>query len=182
MEPDEFSLKLTSLTIEANKEFIKCSDLRAFLDEHADLLEKTHHTLAYGIARSIVNNIAGLQFRDDLKGYGSAEIVHREYKNLLANLTGDDENPVIKLLAQRAAICWLHVQQAERFHARIHDQSSIRHQDMELADKHLTMAQNRFLRACDALTRTRAMILATEAMQEKIGKRPKPQLALVSEQ
>ena len=182
MEIEEFSLELTRLTADANREFFKCKDLQAFLDEHAELLDKSYHTLAYATARSLANNVSGLHLKDDLRGYGSAAVVYREYQNVLAGLTGDDESPVIRLLAQRAALCWLHVQQAEQFHTMIHDRQSLRHDDVQLADRQLTAAQNRFLKACDALAKMRAMTLATEAMKEKLGKSGRPQLALVSGQ
>jgi hypothetical protein len=182
MKPEEFSLELTRRTIEANRDFIKCGELRTFLDENAELLDGSVHTLGYGIARSIVNSIAGLDQREDLKGYGSAEVVHREYKNVLAQFIGEDTSSVIKLLAQRAAVCWLRVQQAEQECTMVHSRPSIPIHHLEAMDKQLTQAQNRFLRACDALSKMRAMLLATEALKEKTQKPGKPQLALVSGQ
>src|SRR5437016_12599324 len=101
---EAFSGKLLTLTMEANRELIKCNDLRDYLDANAELLEKTHHTIAYAIARSLVNQVAGLKLREDLRGYGSAEVVHREYKNVLAGLLEDDSNTMIRLLAERAAL------------------------------------------------------------------------------
>lgn len=183
MNPDEFSTQLIKLTIEANREFIKCRELKAFLDENAELLEGSIHTLGYEIARSLVNSIAGLDQREDLKGYGSAEIVHRDYKNVLAHFIGEDTSPVIKLLAERAAICWLRLQQAERECTMVHSRSSIPIHQLEAVDKQLTMAQNRFLRACDALAKMRAMLLATDILKERAGKperTEKPKLALAS--
>ena len=182
MKPEEFSKELTKRTIEANRDFIKCGELRLFLDDNAELLDGSVHTLGYTIARSIVNSIAGLDQREDLKGYGSAEIVHREYNNVLSQFIGEDTNPVIKLLAQRAAICWLRVQQAEQECTMVHSRPSIPIHQLEAMDKQLTMAQNRFLRACDALAKMRAMLLATEALKERVGKPAKRQLALVSGQ
>jgi hypothetical protein len=182
MQPKEFSLELITLTREANNDFIQCKKLRNFLDENAELLDESNHTLSYGIARSIVNSIAGMSLKDDLKGWGSAEIVHRDYKNVLAHFTGDDTSPVIKILATRAAVCWLRVQQAEKECTSVHDKSSIIIDHMHAMNRQLTMAQNRFLRACEALARMRAMLLATEALKEKVGKREKPRLALASGQ
>jgi len=164
---EEFSTRLTSLTMEANRDFIKCKDLGAFLDENAELLEQTHQTLTYGIARSIINNMLGLQLREDLKGYGSAEVMHREYKNVLAGLLGDDSKPVIKLLAERAAVCWLRLQAAERYYNRIHEQTSIPIQTLEWANKQLTMGQNRFVQACDALARMRLLREATRIVEAR---------------
>jgi hypothetical protein len=182
MNLNEFSLELTTRTMEANRDFIKCSELRAFLDENAELLQQSSHTLGYSIARSIVNSIAGLDRREDLSGYGSAEVIHREYKNVLADFIGEDTSPVIKLLAQRAAVCWLRVQQAEQECTAVHSHSSIPIHQLDAVDRQLTRAQGRFLRACDALARMRAMLLATEALREKVGKPARPKLALASNQ
>jgi hypothetical protein len=177
---DTFSLTLTRLTCEANKDFIMCKELQAYLDENADLLEKTSHTLVYAIARTLVNQVAGVNWREDLRGYGSAEVVHREYKNILAGLLGDDSNMMIRLLAERAALCWLHVQAAEKHHNELNGRASIQYRHLEFAEKRLTAAQNRFLRACTALAKARAMITATEIMRER--QPAKPRLALVARQ
>lgn len=177
---NSFSLELVRLTCAANKDFIKCKELQAYLDENAELLEKSHHTLVYGLARSLVNHIAGLDHKDDLTGYGSAEIVHREYKNVLAGLLDGDSNVMIRLLAERAALCWLHVQAAETEHRSVNGRGSVSYRDLEWAEKQLTMAHNRFLRACAALNKARAMIAATEMMNERRGRPAKPQLKLAA--
>ena len=49
---EAFSSKLLTLTMEANRELIKCNDLRDYLDANAELLEKTYHTRAYAVART----------------------------------------------------------------------------------------------------------------------------------
>ncbi|MFP5260810.1 MAG: hypothetical protein ACLGJB_02755 [Blastocatellia bacterium] len=181
MEPDikTFSRTLIGLTIEANNDLMKCDALQAYLDENAHLLERTHHSLEHGISRSICNNMGGAGKRDDLKGLGSPMIVHREYKNVLAGFIGEDEpSMMIRLLAQRAAVCWLRVQEAEMDHTRLHERTSMPYREMEWAEKQLTMSQNRFLKACDALAKMRAMEAMTEAIKEKQGSRAKPRLAL----
>jgi hypothetical protein len=181
MESDikTFSLNLIRLTIEANNDLMKCDALQAYLDENAHLLERTHHSLAHGISRSICNNMGGAGKRHDLKGLGSPIIVHREYKNVLAGFIGEDEpSMMIRLLAQRAALCWLRVQEAEMDHTSLHEKTSMPYRELEWAEKQLTMAQNRFLRACDALAKMRAMEAMTEAIKEKQGNRAKPRLAL----
>lgn len=183
-EPDaeSFRKKLWDLLTEANRDLIKCNELRDYLDENAELLQQTCHTVAYKIERELVNRVAGMNDGLELKGWGRGEMIHREYKNVLAGLLEDDSNFMIRLLAERAALCWLHIQAAESDRNQLRYCTGVQHYHIERAEKQITMAQNRFLRACAALTKARAMILATEAMQEKIGKRPKPQLALVSGQ
>lgn len=181
MESDikTFSLTLIRLTIEANNDLMKCDALQSYLDENAHLLERSHHSLAHAISRSICNNMGGAGKRHDLKGLGSPMIVHREYKNVLAGFIGEDEpSMMIRLLAQRAAVCWLRVQEAEMDHTSLHEKSSMPYRELEWAEKQLTMAQNRFLRACDALAKMRAMEAMTEAIKEKQGNRAKPRLAL----
>lgn len=180
-----FSSELMRLTAAANRDFMKLGELKAYLDANADLLNETSHTLAYGLARSLVNTISGLDAHDALKGFGSAEIVHREYKNVLEWLIEGESNTIIRLLAERAAMCWLHAQAAESHHALMR-LSEARHQHdarlrMALAERRLTAAHNRFLRACAALTKMRAMIAATELMNERRGGQAKPRLALVAE-
>jgi hypothetical protein len=180
-DADAFGLKLIKLASEANREFIKIKDLQAFLDENAEWLDKTCHTMTYNVTRSLVNHIAGLDHKDDLTGYGSAEILHRDYKNILAGLLDGDSNFMIRLLAERAALCWLHVQSAEYDRKRLNHCTGVQHYHIERAEKQITIAQNRFLRACAALTKARVMIVATELMEERKGK-PTPRLALVAGQ
>src|SRR5262245_38821599 len=89
---EAFSLKLSKLTGEANREFIKCNELQNYLDANAELLEKTYYTRAHAVARSLCNLIAGAGLTESLHGFGSAEIIHREYKNVLAGLLEGDSN------------------------------------------------------------------------------------------
>jgi hypothetical protein len=106
---EAFSLKLTTLTIAANREFMKCNELRDYLDANAELLEKTSNTRAHVVAQSLCNLIAGAGLTEGLRGFGSAAIIYREYKNVLAGLLEGDSSFMIRLLAERAAVCWLHV-------------------------------------------------------------------------
>lgn len=177
---EAFSSKLMKLTGEANREFIKIRDLDAFLDENAEWLEHTCHTTAHDASRALVNHMAGLDHKSDLTGYGSAEIIHREYKNVLARLLEDDSNFMIRLLAQRAALCWLHLQSAEHDRNRLYHCTNVQEHHIEHTEKQITAAQNRFLRACAALAKTRVMIAATEMMNERRGKPTKTRLALVA--
>ena len=183
MESDvkTFSVELMRLTTEANNDFLKLDALHAYLDDNAELLDQSAHTLAYGIARNVINCMGGIWKPgrlEKLKGFGTPEILHREYKNILAGLMGDDPTPMVKLLAHRAALCWLRLQEAESDNTRLHQKSSIPFRELEWAEKQMTMTQNRFLKACDALARMRAMEAMTEAIKEKQGNRAKPRLAL----
>lgn len=183
MESDvkTFSVELMRLTTEANNDFLKCDALRAYLDENAELLDQSAHTLAYAIARNVINGMGGIWkpgHLEKLKGLGTPEILHREYKNVLAGLMGDDPTQMVKLLAHRAALCWLRVQEAEKDHTDLHERTSAPFRELEWTEKQLTMAQNRFLKACDALAKMRAMEAMTEAIKEKQGSRAKPRLAL----
>lgn len=177
---EAFSSKLMKLTAEANKEFVKVNEVSAFLDENAEWLEHTCHTMVHGFARGLVNHIAGITDDFDLKGYGSAEIVHREYKNVLAGLLEDDSNFMIRLLAQRAALCWLHLQSAEYDRHRLNRCTGVRDYHIDHAEKQITMAQGRFLRACAALNKARAMVAAIEVINERRDRSAKPRLALVA--
>jgi hypothetical protein len=177
---EAFSSKLMKLTAEANKEFMKVGDVEAYLDENAEWLDKTMHTMIHGFARGLVNHIAGIQEVYDLKGFSSAAIIHQEYKNVLAGLLEDDSNFMIRLLAQRAALCWLHLQSAEYDRHRLNRCTGVRDYHINHAEKRITMAQGRFLRACAALNKARAMVAAIEVINERRGKTAKPRLALVA--
>jgi hypothetical protein len=87
---------------------------------------------------------------------------------------------MIGLLAERAALCWLHVQAAEAYHFQISRNTQADYRDLAYAEKRLTAAQNRFLRAGAALTKARAMIATAELIQERRDKTVKPGLKLAA--
>jgi hypothetical protein len=97
------------------------------------------------------------------------EALHRKLAALRAELAGPDPTPIERLLAERAALCWLGVNEFEAAAAQQLGPISIDQADYE--QRRLDRAHKRFLMALRTLTAVRKM--AVPALQINVAMRQK---------
>lgn len=94
------------------------------------------------------------------------EGIKRKYETMRAELAGPNPTPLESLLADRIAVCWVAVQEAELSYARA-DSMSL--DQAAWAQKRISAAHNRYLTAIRTLAQVRR--LALPMMQVNIAER-----------
>jgi hypothetical protein len=116
--------------------------------------------LAVQAEASLVHAMAG-------GNLGFREAVSRKLELLRAELAGPDPTPLERLLAERAAACWLQVQHADIRYAQNQAKLSIKQADYH--QRRMDAAHRRYLSALKALALVRK--LAVPVLQVNIAKK-----------
>ena len=142
--------EVAELIVKANKAKPESKDvreLRRFLDQHPELsgdLDFIATTVRLALMHKLVS------------GEGNIEMLNREYQSNEARLGWREADGMERLLIERVMLCWLRLLWAENYNAALMGPGhSLR--ECEFADRALTLAHNRFLRACQALGRVRRL-------------------------
>ncbi len=126
------------------------------------ILDAGHYALAEGIAELAQNAVLGRFAAKDLV---CRELLRRDLARLAGELAGGDPTPLERLLAERAALCWLDATTLDVLYAA--DAGSTRPQS-EHADRARDRAHRRFLAAARALAQVKK--LGLPAVQINIGR------------
>jgi hypothetical protein len=144
--------------------------LRAMLDQQPDLW-RVAGDLSRAAALDIVNQLrAGPVVSESLKrGWGA----------LQDELGYASASPLERLMIEQIALCWLdlHIVQLEYTRAQTQPMPT---SDADHWDRRLSAAQQRYLRACDALARIRKLDRTTPALQVNIAAAGSQQVNLLS--
>lgn len=144
----ERTAKLQSLMNEANSNSKKLSELNAFLNNNPDLAEKVS-VLAYSVKTGLIEKMSS-------SNKGTQAVLLEEVMAVGRKLMEEDTSPLERLLIDCVAMCWLRMQCAEHYRTSLMGGGqSLR--EMELADKLLTKAHNRFIRAIESLAKLRRL-------------------------
>jgi hypothetical protein len=144
----ERAAKLQSLMVAADKNPQKLPELHAFLSENLDLAEKIS-VLAVSVKRGLIEKVSS-------SSKGTQAVLLEEVMAVTRKLTEKDASPLERLLIDCVAMCWLRVQCAEHYRTSLMGGGqSLR--EAELADKLLTKAHNRFIRAIESLAKLRKL-------------------------
>jgi hypothetical protein len=103
-----------------------------------------------------------------IAGAGNIEITMASAKQKRNQMGYADAGPVERLLIDRIVMCWLGLLHAEDYNAKC-CQAGVTFKEADLAERHLSRANNRFLRAVEALQRYRVLIQAERMAKAKAG-------------
>lgn len=136
-------------------------EIRALLDsEKGDrLIEVLGGDMARNAERAMVEGSLG-------KNLAAREALHRKLAALRAELTGPDPTPIERLLAERAALCWLTVNGYEAAYAQRGGDLTIA--QAEFQQRRIDRAHKRYLTALRTLATMRK--LAIPALQVNIAR------------
>jgi DNA-binding GntR family transcriptional regulator len=148
----EVIIEIATLAAAANIDPEKLPALREFMDEHDAIFESTNLLLTT-VRNSLITKVAG-------SGEGSRALYMREVNALKDKLTEPDDSPILQLMVDRVVMCFLRSSLDEM---RMTVAGSISLNQYECLDRGLVRAHNRFLRACDALAKMRAVEAMTRA-------------------
>jgi hypothetical protein len=157
---DDKIATLNQLTIAANDNKKNVAKLRAFLKENQDLPGKLA-SIAVTIRVDLIEKFVG--------GEGSKLLVKKYLETMQDRLRGGEPTEIEKLLIEAVLFCWLRLQHAENYRNSF---SSGEHRfvDMEFADKMLSKAQSRYLRALTALARVQNLTARKKKKDIKLKK------------
>jgi hypothetical protein len=134
---------LNILANEANRDKKQVPKLREFLQENPDIVGNLQ-SVSVTIRESLVEKF--------IAGDGSRLLVKKYMDELEDRLRGDEPTPIEKLLIEAVLFCWLRLQHAENAKTLLMNEEH-RFIDMEFADKMLSKAHSRYLRALTALAK-----------------------------
>jgi hypothetical protein len=140
---DDKIATLNQLAIAANDNKKNVGKLRAFISENPELPGKVTSN-AYTIRLNLLEKVVG--------GDGSRLLAQKNLQALEDRLRGDEPTQIDKLLIEAVLCCWLRLQHAENAKTLLMNEEH-RFVDMEFADKMLSKAHSRYLRALTALAR-----------------------------
>jgi hypothetical protein len=149
-KPNEVS-KIVTLNIlanEANRDKKQVPKLREFLQENPDIVGNLQ-SVSVTIRESLVEKF--------IAGDGSRLLVKKYMDELEDRLRGDEPTQIEKLLIEAVLFCWLRLQHAENHRGFFMDGKEHRFVDMEFADKMLSKAHSRYLRALTTLAKVQDM-------------------------
>jgi len=126
------------------------------------ILDAGHYALAEGVAELAQNAVLGRLAGKDLV---CRELLRRDLDRLAAELAGERPTPLERLLAERAALCWLDATTLDVLHAST---AGLSLAQAEHAGRARDRAHRRFLAAAKALAQVRK--LGLPAVQINIGR------------
>lgn len=138
---------LQSLAQLANRNPKKLEALQLYLNENPDLCDKIS-LLANSVKSNLLEKIV-----DDA---GSRLLIREELDQLKKRLTTEESSPLEMLLIDAVLMCWLRFQQAESYRSSVMGPGQT-FTHVEYADKMLTRAHNRYLKAIESLARLRRL-------------------------
>jgi hypothetical protein len=139
---------MAQLAIAANKNPKKLCKLETFLNRNPDLREQIAFlvkTVRNGLLKSVAKERGGTQ-----------TVIIAEMEGMKESLMDDGSTPLELLLIEAVMLCWLRVQHAELYRTQVMGEGHpLAH--YEFADKMLTRAHNRYLKAIETLAKLRRL-------------------------
>ena len=146
---------LCAHTARANRDPKQVQPLRDFIAANPDLFKKAS-VVAYGIRQALIRKIGG----DNSEG--TAISLEGEYHAIFDRLSADNDGEMEKLMISRIAMSWLRVLSAETACIVLMG-STATFRELTIADKLLTRAHNRYVKALESLARLRKLRANTKA-------------------
>ena len=128
-------------------------ELRRFIDEHPDIANK-HCVVAYSVRLGLMRKVS--------KEAGNFELFEREYEMRRDQLGWKQASPIEQLMIERIMLCWVRLLWMEHYNGSFM-QPSVRMRESEYADKMLSRAYNRYVKAIESLAKLRQAEAITEA-------------------
>jgi hypothetical protein len=141
-------LRLNELVDEANSDKKKVAQLRHYLNQNPDLPGKLE-TIAATIRTNLIEKVVGA-------AAGSRLFVEQQMRALEDRLRGEEPTEIERLLIEAVLCCWLRLQHSENAKTHLMN-GEHRFVDMEFADKMLSNAHRRYLRALTALAKVQVL-------------------------
>jgi hypothetical protein len=146
-DSESTGFRFAKLVQQADKDSRKLPALKEFMALHPDICEKVW-ILAGSVREALISKLAS--------GAGSQEMIAGEYSAFVKRLDSENADPLERLLITRIAMCWLRLLWAEHYNASFM-RGGVNMRESEYADKLLSRAHTRFIRACESLARTRKL-------------------------
>jgi len=146
---DENAAHLLALCVDLDQN--QNPELHAFLEKRPHL--KGHAYLANDTLNTLVQKTA--------RGIGSAKLIGDEQEAMRANLTLEGDGPLERLLVTRVVMCWLRLMYAENYKTDLM-RANTAFSHIECADKELSRAHARYVRAIESLARVRKLVKIAE--------------------
>jgi hypothetical protein len=138
-------------------------------EDRGEALIASFGDLATHAENALIDSAAG----DNL---AMAEGIRLRLAGLRSELAGPDPTPLIRVLAERAALCWCAVNEFERRYLSLDEITS---RQAEWLDRRINSAHRRFLSAMKVLATVRK--LAIPALQLNIAKKQINMLGVVTQ-
>lgn len=142
----ELTAQLASLTIKANLDPKAVSELQVFLREHPGI-EKDWRMLANMVFDSLLKTVS--------HGAGNREMFTRECKEMRQRLGWAEATEIERMMIEHIVICWLRFVYAELLVST--NAGNLTAADADKLDRQVTRAHNRYIRACESLSRMRLL-------------------------
>jgi hypothetical protein len=123
--------------------------VKAAFDANPRLIELCGGDLANKVVAALIDLVAGSNLFD-------REAVHRKLEEVCKDLAGPDPSPLEKLLASRAAVCWLAVHEAE-LQCLEQERGEFLIKPAEFFERRAARANRKFLLACRELAVARRL-------------------------
>jgi hypothetical protein len=150
---------LAQHTSRANADPKQVIALRAFINEHPEMFKRVS-VVAYGIRQALIRKIGGENSE------GTQIVLGEEYQAIFDRLSADGDGDIEKLMISRIAMSWLRVLSAEA--ACVVLMGSTAHfRELTVADKLLTRAHSRYVKALESLARLRKLRAHTKAVESQ---------------
>lgn len=161
---DQIRTKFQALLDKTNKENPRPQDVKALSDLLVD-----HKSLELWRGIASAGYLAELTVIENARVTPAVKECWKHRLQVLKKDLGSDGAPMLEqLLIQHAALCWLRLTLAELAYSNVVKGSITLTLGLYM-EKRLTMAQKRFTRACETLTRVRKLSRNTPALQFNIA-------------
>lgn len=161
---EQVRAKFQALLDKTNKENPHPKDVRALSDLLSD-----NRKLELWRDVSSAGYLAELMVIENARATTAVKECWKQRLQVLKKDLGSDGAPMLEqLLIQHAALCWLRLTLAELAYSNVVKGSITLTLGLYM-EKRLTMAQRRFSRACETLTRVRKLSRSTPALQLNIA-------------
>ena len=128
-------------------------ELRKFLDDHKEFADQ-HNVFVYSVRMSLMRKLAHVP--------GNFELLEREYHVQRNRLGWADAGPIERLMIERIMLCWLRLHWVEHYNGGFM-QPSVSMRESEYADKMLSRAHSRYVKALESLAKLRQVEAVTRA-------------------
>lgn len=139
--------KLLALTFKADDDPKALRELEKFLAEHPDV-DKEWRLLANTVFRSLLIALAP-------NSAGKRAVYWREYRRMRERLGWDEAAEIERMMIEHILLCWLRFVYAELLVST--NAGKLQTDDANKLDQQVTRAHNRYIRACESLSRMRLL-------------------------
>jgi hypothetical protein len=154
---EELPLHRLSILVEkanrAKENGPEVKELQKFLDEHQELATR-HNVVAHSIKHSVMRKVTDKP--------GNFELFEREYEMRRNNLGWKDASPLERLMIERIMLLWVRLLWCEHYNAG-YTQGGVVMRESEFADKQLSRAHTRYVKALESLAKLRQVEAMTKA-------------------